>query len=131
MYINRHDASLNSSRPLSPRLSSNGQSMFKKPTQDLKTSGWFIPSVCSWMLSAYTAPLRNSDRKKFRQKVLQQFSIAPRIEAAAEANSESKGEKEPDIGDILVPDGILSVKFRSHLDEPGVRPVHSSAASTH
>ncbi|KZT39203.1 hypothetical protein SISSUDRAFT_1070619 [Sistotremastrum suecicum HHB10207 ss-3] len=78
--------------------------MFKKPTQDLKTS----------------APLRNSDRKKFRQRVLQQFSIASKVEAAAEANIETKGEKEPDIGDILVPDGILSVKFRSHLDEPGV-----------
>ncbi|KAI0935165.1 hypothetical protein AcW1_005169 [Taiwanofungus camphoratus] len=61
--------------------------MFKKPLAELKTS----------------APLRSSDRRKLKQRVLQTF---PALQA--------------DEGDLLVPDGLLSQKFSTHLDEPGV-----------
>ncbi|KAF9463370.1 eukaryotic translation initiation factor SUI1 family protein [Collybia nuda] len=60
--------------------------MFKKPLSGLKTS----------------APLRSSDRRKLKQKVVAAFGIS----------SED--------GDLLVPEGLLSVKFNTHLDEPGV-----------
>lgn len=60
--------------------------MFKKPLSGLKTS----------------APLRSSDRRKLKQRVITGFSISS------------------DDGDLLVPEGILSVKFSTHLDEPGV-----------
>ncbi|KAJ7056989.1 eukaryotic translation initiation factor SUI1 family protein [Mycena amicta] len=60
--------------------------MFKKPLSTLKTS----------------APLRNSDRKKIRQRVVSEFSLS--LEEA----------------DELVPEGILSIKCSTHLDEPGV-----------
>lgn len=60
--------------------------MFKKPLGNLKTS----------------APLRNSDRRKLKQHIIQAFSL------------------DPDVGDELVPDGLLSVKFKTHTDEPGV-----------
>ncbi|KAI0632800.1 eukaryotic translation initiation factor SUI1 family protein [Trametes polyzona] len=61
--------------------------MFKKPLADLKTS----------------APLRSSDRRKLKQRVLQAFPVL-----------------QPDEGDVLVPDGLQSQKFSTHLDEPGV-----------
>ncbi|KAM5538825.1 hypothetical protein V8D89_007547 [Ganoderma adspersum] len=61
--------------------------MFKKPLADLKTS----------------APLRNSDRRKLRQRVLQSYPSLP-----------------PEEGDNLVPDGLQSQKFSTHLEEPGV-----------
>ena len=61
--------------------------MFKKPLSNLKTS----------------APLRNSDRKKLKQRVVTAFNL-------------QAGD-----GDVLVPDGIGSVKFSTHLEEPGVR----------
>lgn len=60
--------------------------MFKKPLGNLKTS----------------APLRNSDRRKLKQHIIQAFSL------------------DPDVGDDLVPDGLLSVKFKTHTNEPGV-----------
>ncbi|KAJ6526619.1 eukaryotic translation initiation factor SUI1 family protein [Mycena vulgaris] len=60
--------------------------MFKKPLSTLKTS----------------APLRSSDRRKLKQRVVAAYSLSP------------------DDGDILVPDGILSVKFNTHLNEPGI-----------
>ncbi|KAK1216736.1 hypothetical protein PQX77_020623 [Marasmius sp. AFHP31] len=60
--------------------------MFKKPLGNLKTS----------------APLRNSDRKKLKQRVISSFSI------------------ENEAADVLVPEGILSVKFSTHLNELGV-----------
>ncbi|OCH88500.1 eukaryotic translation initiation factor SUI1 family protein [Obba rivulosa] len=61
--------------------------MFKKPLAELKTS----------------APLRSSDRRKLKQRVLQAFPVL-----------------QPEDGDLLVPDGLLSQKFSTHLDEPGV-----------
>ncbi|KAH9856271.1 eukaryotic translation initiation factor SUI1 family protein [Lenzites betulinus] len=61
--------------------------MFKKPLADLKTS----------------APLRSSDRRKLKQRVLQSFPALQLEE-----------------GDTLVPDGLQSQKFSTHLDEPGV-----------
>ncbi|GBE78753.1 eukaryotic translation initiation factor SUI1 family protein [Sparassis latifolia] len=61
--------------------------MFKKPLADLKTS----------------APLRSSDRRKLKQRVLQSFDHLA-----------------PEDGDPLVPEGLLSQKFSTHLNEPGV-----------
>ncbi|KAI1790893.1 eukaryotic translation initiation factor SUI1 family protein [Ganoderma leucocontextum] len=61
--------------------------MFKKPLADLKTS----------------APLRSSDRRKLRQRVLQSYPSQP-----------------PEEGDSLVPDGLQSQKFSTHLEQPGV-----------
>ncbi|KAJ7279119.1 eukaryotic translation initiation factor SUI1 family protein [Mycena rebaudengoi] len=49
-----------------------------------------------------SSPLRSSDRRKLKQRVLSAHGLS----------SED--------GDLLVPDGILSVKFSTHLDEPGV-----------
>ncbi|KAI0696389.1 eukaryotic translation initiation factor SUI1 family protein [Cerioporus squamosus] len=61
--------------------------MFKKPLADLKTS----------------APLRSSDRRKLRQRILQSYPVL-----------------QPEEGDALVPDGLQSQKFSTHLDDPGV-----------
>jgi translation initiation factor 2D len=61
--------------------------MFKKPLSNLKTS----------------APLRSSDRRKLKQRVITAFNL------------------QAEDGDVLVPDGIESVKFSTHLEEPGVR----------
>jgi translation initiation factor 2D len=49
-----------------------------------------------------SAPLRSSDRRKLKQRIASTYAIS----------SED--------GDILVPDGILSLKFSTYLDEPGV-----------
>ncbi|KDR74004.1 hypothetical protein GALMADRAFT_250730 [Galerina marginata CBS 339.88] len=49
-----------------------------------------------------SAPLRSSDRRKLKQRVVDLYGLT----------SEE--------GDVLVPDGILSVKFSTHIDEPGV-----------
>ena len=54
-----------------------------------------------------SAPLRSSDRRKLKQRIESTFAIS----------SED--------GDILVPDGILSLKFSTHLDEPGVSDIRS------
>ena len=51
--------------------------------------------------------LRSSDRRKLKQKVVTAFELT----------SEQ--------GDALVPDGISSAKFSTHLDEPGVRCLFS------
>ncbi|TFK37567.1 hypothetical protein BDQ12DRAFT_736100 [Crucibulum laeve] len=48
-----------------------------------------------------SAPLKSSDRRKLKQRVITAYGIS----------SED--------GDLLVPDGILSVKFITHLNEPG------------
>ncbi|EJD04970.1 uncharacterized protein FOMMEDRAFT_120229 [Fomitiporia mediterranea MF3/22] len=66
--------------------------MFRKPLADIKTS----------------APLRNSDRKKLKQRVLQDYLDPARV------------AEEPELGDLLVPDGLLSVKFTTHSGELGV-----------
>ncbi|KAG2005858.1 eukaryotic translation initiation factor SUI1 family protein [Coprinopsis cinerea AmutBmut pab1-1] len=60
--------------------------MFKKAFGNLKTS----------------APLRSSDRRKLKQKVVSAYGISP------------------EDGDLLVPDGLESLKFTTHLDEPGI-----------
>ncbi|KAG1728967.1 uncharacterized protein EDB91DRAFT_840487 [Suillus paluster] len=60
--------------------------MFNKPFESLKAS----------------APLRSSDRRKLKQRVIRAFSL------------------DPDVGEDLVPDGLLSVKFRTHIHERGV-----------
>ncbi|KAJ6614689.1 hypothetical protein B0H10DRAFT_2044349 [Mycena sp. CBHHK59/15] len=51
------------------------------------------------------APLRSSDRRKLKQRVVYTYGLS---------------ESAPEDGDLLVPDGILSVKFSTHLDEPGI-----------
>jgi len=61
--------------------------MFKKPLSNLKTS----------------APLRSSDRRKLKQRVVAAYGLTA------------------EEGDALVPDGVLSHKFSTHVDEPGVR----------
>ncbi|KAK0466225.1 eukaryotic translation initiation factor SUI1 family protein [Desarmillaria tabescens] len=60
--------------------------MFKKPLGGLKNS----------------APIRSSDRRKLKQRVVAAFSVSP------------------EDGDLLVPEGILTAKFSTHLDLPGV-----------
>lgn len=54
------------------------------------------------------APLRSSDRRKLKQRVIQNFSL------------------DPDVGEDLVPDGLLSVKFETHTYDPGVSQSHCS-----
>jgi translation initiation factor 2D len=51
------------------------------------------------------APIRSSERRKLRSKVVEDYQLQ---EIASE-----------DI-DLLVPDGLLSAKFVTHLNEPGV-----------
>ena len=60
--------------------------MFKKPLANLKSS----------------TPLRSSDRRKLKQRVLAAYSLPA------------------EDGDFLVPDGILTAKFTNHLDLQGV-----------
>ncbi|EIN05784.1 hypothetical protein PUNSTDRAFT_91371 [Punctularia strigosozonata HHB-11173 SS5] len=60
--------------------------MFKKPLADLKTS----------------APIRSSDRRKLKQKVVQTFGL------------------QAEEGDLLVPEGLQSVKFSTHVGEHGI-----------
>lgn len=55
-----------------------------------------------------TAPLRGSDRKKLKLRVLQTY---PAIEASD--------------GDLLVPDGLQTRKFSTHSEAPGVGPLLS------
>lgn len=59
--------------------------MFKKPLSQLKTS----------------APIRASDRRKLKQRIISAFSV------------------NPEDGDTLIPDGILMAKFFSYTKEPG------------
>ena len=49
------------------------------------------------------APLKSSERRKLRQKVVEKYSITP------------------EIGDLLVPEGLQSQKFSTHVNEHGVR----------
>lgn len=48
------------------------------------------------------APLRGSERRKLKQRVIASFAVSS------------------DEGDLLVPEGIQSVKFSTHLNEQGV-----------
>lgn len=49
-----------------------------------------------------SSALRSSDRRKLKQRVASAFNLSA------------------EDGDLLVPDGIESVKFSTHLEEPGV-----------
>ncbi|KAF7791573.1 hypothetical protein EIP86_002589 [Pleurotus ostreatoroseus] len=60
--------------------------MFKKPLGNLKTS----------------APLRSSDRRKFKQRIVNDYGLSP------------------EDGELLVPEGLLSQKFSTHVNEPGI-----------
>ncbi|THH29303.1 hypothetical protein EUX98_g4892 [Antrodiella citrinella] len=48
-----------------------------------------------------SAPLRSLDRRKLQQRVVNAHALTP------------------EIGELLVPDGLLVQKFSTHLDEPG------------
>ncbi|KAG6374045.1 hypothetical protein JVT61DRAFT_4685 [Boletus reticuloceps] len=60
--------------------------MFKKPLSSTKTS----------------APLRSSDRRKLKQRVVQAYGISP------------------ELGDLLVPEGLMSQKVATYTNDPGV-----------
>ncbi|KAH8101298.1 eukaryotic translation initiation factor SUI1 family protein [Cristinia sonorae] len=49
-----------------------------------------------------SAPIRGSDRRRLKQRVIDRYEITP------------------EVGEQLVPDGMLSQKFSTHLDELGV-----------
>jgi len=49
-----------------------------------------------------SAPLRSSHRKSLRQRVITTFKLTP------------------ESGDNLVPEGVLSIKFSTYSNEPGV-----------
>jgi hypothetical protein len=60
--------------------------------------------------------------------VLDSFSVLTGAAAAAAAAADVEGA---DVGDLLVPEGIRSAKFQTHLDEPGVRPIaHENGSRT-
>lgn len=83
--------------------------MFKKPLRNLKTSGTSHSTAFELKtpdLIHFTAPLRGSDRKKLKQSIVQRYAL------------------QPEDGDLLVPEGLLSQKFSTHLNEPGVRCYH-------
>ena len=73
--------------------------------------------------TAPLAPLKNSDRKKLRQRVLAEFHLeAP--------NPVDDGTATNEVGDLLVPDGLQSVKITTHSGEAGVcdgRSYHSTS----
>jgi translation initiation factor 2D len=52
----------------------------------------------------YAAPLRTSDRRKLKQRVVQEYGVAP------------------ELGDLLVPDGLMSQKVATYTNVPGVSP---------
>ncbi len=56
-----------------------------------------------------SAPIRSSVRRKLKQRVVAAFSA-------------------PEDGDLLVPEGILTAKFSTHLDLPGVRSLSVASA---
>ena len=53
--------------------------------------------------TVFPAPLKSSERRKLRQKVVEKYSLTP------------------EIGDLLVPEGLQSQKFSTHVNEHGVR----------
>ncbi|KAH8114913.1 hypothetical protein DFH11DRAFT_1726387 [Phellopilus nigrolimitatus] len=63
--------------------------MFRNPLANLKTP----------------VPLRQSDRKRLKQRVLKDFGLA---------------DAPPETGKFLVPDRSQSVKFKTHTSELGV-----------
>lgn len=77
--------------------------MFKKPLADLKTSCEYEGSFRFHKdLISFIAPLRSSDRRKLKQRICQTYSLSP------------------EIGETLVPEGLLTQKFSTHLQEHGV-----------
>lgn len=64
-------------------------------------------------MNMFLAPLRNSDRRKLKQRVLEDFGLS---------NSQEPEQNDGiDVGDLLVPDGLQSIKFTTHAGEIGVR----------
>ena len=53
--------------------------------------------------SPSTAPLRSSDRRKLKQHVMQAYSL-----------------ESPELGDLLVPDGLMSQKVATYAKDPAV-----------
>lgn len=60
------------------------------------------PLLLALVSDTILAPLRTSDRKKLKQRLIHEFSLSP------------------EIGELLVPEGLLSVKYTSHSRVPGV-----------
>ena len=65
------------------------------------------PQVCIYSCTAASAgrpiaPLRTSDRRKLRQRVVQTYGVSS------------------ELGDLLVPDGLMSQKVATYADDPGV-----------
>ena len=57
------------------------------------------------ILSYLIAPLRSSDRRKLKQRISETYSLSA------------------ETSELLVPDGLLSQKFSTHLNELGVSSV--------
>ena len=63
--------------------------------------------------TVFPAPLKSSERRKLRQKVVEKYSLTP------------------EIGDLLVPEGLQSQKFSTHVNEHGVRMNPSLPGRSH
>lgn len=59
-----------------------------------------------------TAPLRGSDRRKLKQRIAAEFALVD------------------DDAEVLVPEGLLTQKISTHLNEPGVRYIFSLPRSS-
>ena len=65
------------------------------------------PQVCIYSCTAASAgrpiaPLRTSDRRKLKQRIVQEYGVSP------------------ELGDLLVPDGLMSQKIVTYTNIPGV-----------
>src|ERR1700730_5344409 len=100
--------------------------MFKKPLSDLKTSGTSPAVQPLTILTDVPAPLRSSDRKKLKARVLHSFRIPVDTPTTAAEGGDGDGS---DIGAMLVPEGIRSAKMQTYLDEPGVCLPHNSSVT--
>ncbi|KAF8556756.1 hypothetical protein OG21DRAFT_1495293 [Imleria badia] len=70
--------------------------MFKKPLSNIKTSGISL-FISAESAGRSAAPLRSSDRRKLKQRVIQAYGISP------------------ELGDLLVPDGLMSQKVATYI----------------
>ena len=90
--------------------------MFKKPLGSLKTSGSHFRYTIALKLNYFVtvAPLRSSDWRKLKQRVRLAF---PTI------TSENENE--------VLPEGLMSMKLSTHLQEPCVSGFDIEARETH
>ena len=77
--------------------------MFKKPLSKIKTSGMYsFMYMYHRSAGRSIAPLRTSDRRKLKQRIVQEYGVSP------------------ELGDLLVPDGLMSQKIVTYTNIPGV-----------